>query len=118
MPFLSPLVVEVIPDGLYKLTEPFAYRWRAGVITIPKGFVTDFASIPRVARTLITGHDNTRKAAVIHDYLYQHGVGRRAQADLIFREAMQEAGVPRWKRQLAYLAVRIFAGHTWGDNET
>ena len=94
------------------VTKPFVYE-EHGIITVPPFFRTDFASIPRGLRWLVTGHNKTRKPAVIHDYLYHFGIGKRKEADQIFRTALEEEGVPRWKRNLCYWAVRAFGGLSW-----
>lgn len=113
MPFLDELDVRVLPGSKYLVLSPFRYQCGDGVIRVDKGFKTDFATIPRPFRPFITGHDNTRKPAVIHDYLYRHGYGTRKGADQIFLQAMKEAGVKWFKREAIYRAVRIGAGGGW-----
>lgn len=39
----------------------------------------------------------------------------RAEADAIFREAMEVVGVPAWKRTIMYRAVRLGGGGGWGS---
>jgi len=78
MPFKSPLRVELVYEGeqrcIWKLTDPLVYSGAGLEITVPVGFQTDFASIPR--RVLewqlwfqFGGKFNAE--AVIHDYLYR-----------------------------------------------
>lgn len=106
MPFLSELKVQVAPKGQYVLLEEFLYKdHRKRVIKVPARFSTDFASIPRVFRWLVTGHDQTRKPAVVHDYLVRNKQFLRSEADNVFNHAMKDAGVPGWKRFLCYSAV-------------
>ena len=108
MAFQNDLVVKVIEGGQYELVHAFEYLdYKGRTIIIPRGFKTDFASIPRFGRWLVTGHDDTRKAAVVHDYLCGGELPRR-EADLIFKHAMKEAGVPGWKRSLCYAAVAAY----------
>ena len=128
--FLTPLVTESLPDGKrFKLHHEFTYRWRGYpgniplLITVTAGFVTDLASIPRVARLIIPKLGRWNKAAVIHDYLYTHlavnvnggdvVVLSRKVADDIFLDGMTDLGVEPWKRRLMWLAVRIFGGFAW-----
>lgn len=80
-------------------------------IEAPIGFVTDLASIPRIARLIFPVNDLHRPAAVIHDWLYcDQKIGgqwiRRKAADATFLEAMSCLGVPKWKAWPIYLAVR------------
>ncbi len=81
--------------------------------SVHRGFRTDLASVPRwipIAWALAGGTGNA--AAVLHDYLYRHGlftgqVENRAEADAVFLEAMEVTGVPIWRRRLMYLGVRV-----------
>ncbi len=123
--FKTPLVVEVMPSGKrFKLHCQFTYRWGKTAITIPSGFVTDFASIPRILRIIIPKLGRWNKAAVLHDYIYQNpesglrfevGYVRwsRKGADVVFRDAMEDLGVIKWKRNLMYWAVRIGGWMAW-----
>ena len=40
-------------------------------ITVPTGFLTDFASVPRMPFVFLLFGDVAHEAAVIHDYLYK-----------------------------------------------
>lgn len=115
MPFLDPLVTEDVGDGNVMIYSEFRYAVRdtSTTLDIPIGFVTDYASIPRILRPIITGHDNTKKPAVLHDYLYRKGIGKRKWADKLFLVAMKECGVPWWKRRMAYRGVRLGGGFSW-----
>ena len=79
------------------------------LLGVPKGFITDLASIPRVVRSLVPQVGRHRGAAVIHDWLYAtaniHDFSRRL-CDRIFLEAMKVAGVPWYRRHMMYQAVR------------
>lgn len=121
MPFLSALTTTYIGDGKSALAEELIYEYsRNRVILVPVGFITDFASIPRIFRPIITGNDDTMPPAVIHDYLYNtqpDGV-TRGFADWIFLLAMSEKEppeleVPVWKRTIVYLGVRVGGWIFW-----
>lgn len=100
-----------------------------GAITVPPGFPTDLASIPRWAWTLLPPDGPWVKAAVIHDYLYSTGGtgeiwGRpssiadsvtydRMQCDRIMLEAMADRGVDAFRRTVIYLALRAFGWIGW-----
>lgn len=91
------------------LTEDCIYEsdlWTP-LITVPEGFPTDLASIPRIFRFLIVKNGKHRAAAIVHDYLCTLGLDfSRVLADKIFLEAMKLQGVPRIRRRLMYWAVR------------
>lgn len=83
-------------------------------LTVPQGFVTDFASIPRYLWWLWPPQGGLYdKAAVIHDFLYRRHFAHigRVIADAIFLDAMITLGVPRVQRTCLYLGVR--AGGWW-----
>lgn len=86
-------------------------------IVIPRGFATDFASIPRLFQVAFPPyHDDYGKAAVVHDYLYRtQSLATRVVADAIFREAMAVLGCPAWKRLLLYYAVRLGGWAPWNN---
>lgn len=116
------LRVEEIDDSHWRLLEDFAYDSAvAGArIIVPAGFVTDFASVPRVPVAYWLAGDTAHAAAVIHDYLYTTGLLSKAVADSIFYEAMVASGISRWRAYPMYLGVRFGGGIAWAQhrNET
>ena len=125
--------LSVSPQGgrIWKVTTPFTYeRWCRGSrdrITVPMGFLTDFASIPlwRFLFWWLPMWAKYNKAAVLHDWLYQTHSWRylnlnkggfeaitRKEADYIFYEAMLVAFRHHRSRRvvarLEYWAVRCF----------
>ena len=117
--FTTPLRLEYIDQDEWEILEEFDYYlddYQIEVIRVPKGFITDFASIPRILWNILPPAGPYGKAAVIHDYLYQSGgkiSGRvkcytKVESDIIFREAMKVLGVGWLKRTLMYQAVKIF----------
>ena len=83
-------------------------------IHIPRGYMTDFASIPRVFWPIV-GHPAAEygKAAVVHDYLYETHRHSRKRSDKIFYEAMVVSKVAKWKRKIIYYAVRMGGRWAW-----
>ena len=77
-----------------------------GTITVPEGFTTDFASVPRLPVAYAIFGDVAHAPAVIHDYLYSETVYARSDCDAVFLEAMEAAGISWWKRRMMWLAVR------------
>lgn len=85
------------------------------VVTVPEGFVTDFASIPGPAQILIQPFGRHAPAAVLHDFLYALGQKKaRAYADRLFLHAMRESGVPFLRRSVMFRMVRFFGGGGYG----
>ena len=116
--FTLPLIVTPLPDGRrWRLVKPFTYhigkRNSKRVIKVPKGFVTDFASVPQFLWAWFPFWGRHGKGAVIHDRLYETHEFSRGMSDLIFREAMIAGGTKRWKANLMYLGVRVFGYFPW-----
>lgn len=103
------------PDGRrWRLGEPLQYKSAIGsVITVPQSFVTDLASIPKLFWNILPPFGKYTAAAVVHDWLYRTHRIPRAGADAILLEAMEVCRVPRWQCMVIYLAVRIFGGFAW-----
>jgi hypothetical protein len=108
---------------LYDVTQDFSYQSdRLGVtITVVAPYRTDFASIPRVAWSLLDPEDPVIAwPSVIHDYLYSRkgtlpdGTKyQREDADAVLREAMEVCGAGGFIREVVYLMVRLFGGSHW-----
>jgi hypothetical protein len=86
-------------------------------IVVPKGFVTDFASIPQPLWSLgLTPYGQYSRAALIHDYLYwSQGCGRE-QADRILVIAMKESKVGQFDEALIYQGVNLGGTGPWNQN--
>lgn len=87
-------------------------------ITVPKGFVTDFASIPQAFWSFgYSPLDRYSKAAIVHDYLYWSQVCTKAQADNILSKAMKDSGVSPLKAATVYEGVRLGGALAWNSNK-
>lgn len=105
-------------EGLFIVDRPMRYCWivKNTMVEVPKGFLTDFASIPKALRVFISVNGLTALPATLHDYLYSGEAGElpngikytRAEADLEFYRAMILEGVPKVKARMFYCAVRRF----------
>lgn len=122
--FLDPLKAELIAAtameyrGLWKLKTQFRYEsgLLGRVITVPKGFVTDLESCPRLPGVFLAFGEVSKMAAVVHDYLYTHPVSTsRKQADAVLREACIIEGVSKWRAYGIWLGVRIGGRAHFGE---
>ena len=117
--FTKPLVVKKRKDNLWELYTEFEYHVGAegsgNVINVPVGFITDFASVPRIFWIFYPPDGPWTAASIIHDYLYNIQDRSRATADAIFLEAMQVLGVPWIRRRIIYRAVRLFGWIPWNN---
>ena len=108
------------------LWEAYTIRFKLDdeerTITVPSGMRTDFASVPRVAQSIVPRVGPYAEAAIVHDFLYiawqiLPGHGARDEdrkfADELFREAMKQAAVSGLEALLLYKAVRWFGGRAY-----
>jgi hypothetical protein len=116
MPFLSPLRLQDTGTGrFWVLLDALLYRSKADeLFLVPRLFVTDLASSPRVAWVSVPPHGKYSRAAVLHDWFYREAIGTRADADRLFREAMEDDGVGAYTRWKLWIAVRIGGATRWG----
>ena len=153
--FSQKIVAEYNPPRKWILEEPLSYTTdlddveartlelvgvdiRGKRITVDKGFVTDLASVPRVAWAIIAPWDVAR-SAIIHDLLYKrirqyrwlmkdHEKGEDKKlvktakiiADKVFHQGMKDADpkVSGWKIYCAWKAVDLFGRWSIKPNES
>lgn len=99
------------------LTDDWLYCYppTRELIVVPKGYVTDFASVPPAARVAIDVYGSNIEGAVVHDWLYAVGEpGRRQKADQIIRYALMEQDVGVVRRNTVYTAVRSGGAAAYG----
>ena len=130
-------------DGVHAtLLEDLVYTTRDGWhIVVPAGFVTDYASIPRVLSWLIPPRGKYNRPAIIHDFLYQtapvdpvrlvciNGQTQTARtatnirtsrctqsrADYILREACENVDDRFTQRWTIYLGLRAGGWVAWNS---
>lgn len=116
--FEGDVIAKWVRDGRnMSLVEPFEFvssdcrRW-----VVPKGAVTDGASIPQFFWTALGGpyEDKYREAAVIHDYYCTIRTRKCTSVHSVFQEAMLVSGVNEKRAWLFYQAVSRF-GPKWPD---
>jgi len=112
--FLDPLIVQAIDEETWKLTEDLRYESDiVGPVNVRAGFITDFASVPRLPLAYLLAGNTAHAAAVIHDWLYQTKPCTKSQADRTFREAMGVTGIAPWRKNMMYAAVTVAGWPAW-----
>ena len=127
--FREPLILKFLDtneDKRFEVVSPFTYYIdKLGgdlKVSIPVGFCTDFASVPRLFWMVIPPVGLYGKAAVVHDFLcenkhawqvdsqgnWAYYIVSRKEADRIFREAMNVLGVGKVKRNIMFWGVRLY----------
>lgn len=97
---------------LFVMGREIRFRTRFGWFRVPRGYVTDFGSIPTLAQIVTLANyrplGSHAWAAVAHDFGYAIGEpGRREMFDAIFLERMELDGVPKARRAIMHQAVRV-----------
>jgi len=119
--FHSPLVVTPLRDGKHWIVKNDLVYQDAGIekpIVVPRGFVTDFASVPRSVWSIYPTTGPYTAAAVLHDYLYwkQDPQISKKKSDNIFYDAMTSSGTPDATRNIFYNAVDKVGFLAWNKN--
>jgi hypothetical protein len=117
--FITPLVAEKSGE-FWIIRQPFVYQSDVAqrVFSVPEGFLTDLASVPRVPIAYWLAGGECDEAAVIHDYAYAKGMVPRAMADAVFKEAALVSGQSAWRVQLMFLGIRLGGWKAWNDHRS
>jgi hypothetical protein len=100
---------------MWIVRAPLIWATEKETITVPAGFETDLASIPRMVRG-VPGFEPTglsRRPAVLHDYLYASGDRSRRAADVLFYYALRAETVPELIARTYFRAVRLGGSGAW-----
>ena len=100
-------------SGRYELLNDLEYSVNGEKLKVEKGFVTDFASVPRALHWLFSRNSLQSRASIIHDYLYSTGVKSRKDSDVIFKNLLRNDYATCLTGILMYLAVRIFGARSY-----
>jgi hypothetical protein len=106
-----------------RLLGPLIYESdRFGLIHVPVGFNTNFASVPRLPVIFLVAGDRAHEQACVHDFEYTVRRRSRDDADAIFLEALgsplafpdgMDHPVPSWLAKAMYRAVRLAGQSSW-----
>lgn len=112
--FLSDLKAKLKDeDRIWVLEWPLVYYSPViGMIEVPVGFETDFASVPRLPIAYTLYGDRAHREGVVHDYLFRADATPSASystANKVFLEAMECRGKAWFIRWPMYLAVCAFS---------
>ncbi len=106
--------------GKFIILETFICTWKReqGLggghihVHVHAGFETDFASIPRIARSIVPVIGKHIQPAIVHDYCYENVIPEmpdmtKKDADTLFLEGMIYCKVNWARRNVMYRSVRI-----------
>ena len=107
-------------DRVYFLTKRIEWSPDPGQssqpVVVPPGFVTDFASIPKIFWSLLPPDGTYTYAAIIHDFLYWEQARSRKEADRVFLYVMEDFGVNSVVASSIHAAVRVGGRFAWTEN--
>ena len=106
----------------FEVAECFmVYYYHGRVFSIPEGYRTDFASVPRWLWSLVPPHGKMANASVVHDFVYDNRVLEQelgpkkarllADATILWHCVMD--GVPTFQAITFFLMVRMFGRKWW-----
>ena len=111
---LTNLDTEKIGKILWKLNKPLRFATHVGLISIPKYFITDGASCPKILWSLCSPMSGPQvEAAILHDFLYSKDSDNlglllnRKTVDKMFLAAMLANGTKKWRAKAIYFGVRM-----------
>lgn len=99
------------------LEEEIVFSLKGQLYTIPVGFKSDGASLPRFFWRLI-GHPFDMaylREAIIHDWLYKYQPCTREEADKFFCDILEDNGLG-FRRRLIYTGLRIGGWVAWNEH--
>lgn len=116
------LILGRFADPIYFLRSPITWVPNKGqeqlpTVTVPVGFVTDLASIPRTFWSLLRPDGLYAYAAIVHDYLYWTQSSTKEAADLVFKSGMEDFKVDPLTVNAIYEAVHLFGAPAWEQNK-
>ena len=93
-------------DNISLLKRFYYVAFDGREIIVPKHFVSDGISVPKLFHFLIKRFGPALTAGVVHDYLYWNKAYPRKYCDLVFYKCLLECNVDAVVAKAAYLAVR------------
>jgi hypothetical protein len=92
----------------------------AYVTTIPTGFSTDFGSVPKLARSIITNVSVYDRAYLLHDWMYSTLYNGPAvsftKVNRMLRANLRYLGMSYFDAYLVFWAVELFGKSHWRVN--
>jgi hypothetical protein len=113
--FVYPLRVVQLDQERWQLEGPMLYESDLihDHILVPAGFITDFASVPRIPFAYLLTGNKAQAPAVVHDWLYSTQKFTRDVADDILHEAILASGYSRFTAWIMWAGVRMGGWVAW-----
>ncbi len=107
--------IKVVWSGIerkFVLLSDCTFNTAGEVFVVPKGFLTDFGSIPRPLKPFFDPIGKEVPCYVLHDYLCDlsnQGKFSRSKADKILLESLREIGTSVYRQLMIYAGCRAFS---------
>lgn len=101
------VLLRQVDPTTFRLSQPFRYQKGDVGFEIPEDDVTDLASVPRFLTWLVPRYGRHTLAALLHDHLQDDTSVSSERADVVFRDAMGDTGVPLSRRWVMWAAVAL-----------
>jgi hypothetical protein len=101
-------VMEQLEEPLYYYSELLGK-----VLVVPAGFITDYASVPRIPLAFLLFGGKAKRAAIVHDWLYSTRLYSREVCDAVFKEAMEATEQGWFARNMMWAGVRVGGWVAW-----
>jgi hypothetical protein len=112
--FVTSLDVRAYRPDEWVLLAPLEWVSKDAHVVVPRGFITDLASVPRPLRGVLNVNGASRAPAVLHDFCYCSQVmATRKEADLLFLQALTACGVSSLAARAYYAGVRVGGWRYW-----
>ena len=105
-------VQPLLNGSMCLLAHDYGVEWRGESIVVPKGFDSDYASVPRLLWRAIPPHYYPH-ASILHDWLYTVRLYDRAKCDQAFYEALRQLGAGWMYARTCWIGVRLFGGRAY-----
>lgn len=112
--FLTTLDVRAYRPDEWVVLAPLEWKSKDAHVVVPRGFITDLASVPRALRAVLDVNGPSRAPAVLHDFCYcAQETKTRKEADELFLTALEACGVGLIERRMFYAGVRAGGWVYW-----
>jgi Protein of unknown function (DUF1353) len=111
----SPALTVLPRPDYWAVVTPLVWDSPGLHLTVPAGFITDLASIPKILRDTFDVDGHSRDPAILHDWLYCTQHTTRAFADSMLREALVQYGESAATAWVYWAGVRLGGWHPWSE---
>lgn len=109
-----------IPDLWYTSGDDLVWQdVEFGRITVPQGFITDDASVPKFLDWIpfLDRQGLSRRPGIAHDALYSLGrIKGKDWCDRFLKAACMAEGMKPWQARAYYQGVHLFGDRPWADD--